>query len=219
MKYLFDYLLSIMSQETEPSLSEYARFYGLSIDHLEGNPLADLVVDNYLHDELEDPEDVFKIDDVVDVNLTERLEAGEDEAALLAFIKNVSYGSLTFDHDLKLDTHRIRNMKAELPILSTDQETDMLDFAAPVVPDLANEHLPFESVDEEADEGLTWPSHYFSLPNEYMAKVKNEVLEMSEGLVRYMQETLNFSADEALPTFDVEVSNYKRVSVIYLLIR
>ena len=204
-----------MSQETEPSLSEYARFYGLSTDHLEYDPLVGLSKESDVHSHLKDPDGVFKIDDSLNIDLTELPVVGKDEAVILASIIESPYKTLTFDQDLEIDIHRVRNMKAELPMLTTDHEIDMLRFASPIVPDLAYEHLPLEIVDEEADEGLIWASRSRMLPDEYMIKAKEEQLEVSEEDVRYMYETLHWDTEgEEHPVFVAEHWTYKRVSII-----
>ena len=65
-------------------------------------------------------------------------------------------------------------MKLELPMLSTDHELDMSEFAKSVIPDLINEHLPLESLDEEADEGMSWPSAFTDLLDDVFQRFKAE---------------------------------------------
>ena len=205
-----------MSQETEPSLSEYARSYGLSINHLECNPLGCLPKESDVHSHLDDPDGVFKIDDSLDVDLREVPLAGKDEAVLLTSIIKSPCKTLAFDQVLGIDAHRFRNMKAELPMLTTDHENDMLRFASPIVPDLAHEHLPREIIDEEADEGLAWASRSRMLPDEYMVKAKEEQLEISKEDVRYMHETLYWNATgEEHPVFVAEHCTYKKVCIVH----
>ncbi|KAL8825383.1 MAG: hypothetical protein Q9191_004451 [Dirinaria sp. TL-2023a] len=200
-----------MSQETEPSLSEYARFHGLSIYHLDYNPLSGLSKESILQSHLKDPDRCFKIDSSLDVNLEERLQFGEDEALVLASLAENPRKIFAFDQDLEIDTHRVRNMKVEVPMLTTDHEIDMLHFASPLVPDLAHEHLPFESVDDEADQGLFWPSQLYRLPDEYMTEAEKEQLEISKDDLMSMHETLHSKANEEEGlVFDPGDTTYKR---------
>lgn len=83
-------------------------------------------------------------------------------------------------------------MKLELPLLTSDHDIDMQRFARVMVPDLANEHLPLESLDEEADEGLSWPSTYAALPDLYSRQSSNEKLEVSPVLMSYMRNALDY---------------------------
>ena len=206
----------MMSQGTEPSLSEYARFYGLSIGHLDYNPLLGLSKESVLHSHLEDPDGGFKIDESLDISLAERLQVGVDEAILLASVTASPPKAFVFDQDSEIDTHRVRNLKAEIPLLATDHEIDMQQFASPVVPDLVHEHLPLESVEDEADEGLAWPSRFYRLPEEYMIKAEKEQLEISEEVLRSMHETLHSkSKGEDHPSFEIENPTYKRVCIAY----
>ena len=201
-----------MSQDIEPSLTEYARYYGLTIHHLEGNPLAGLATASDTIDHWEDGQDLFRIDDTRDVLPNEKFLAGKDEALLLGSIMKASQHISVSDEDAWVNTHRIRNRKVELPLLATDHESDMQAFAYPVVPDLANEHLPLESLDVEADEGLMWPSGCWTLPDKFMREAKKEELEVSVDVLRYLQASLFLdSTPETQFLFEGEVLNYVRV--------
>ena len=82
-------------------------------------------------------------------------------------------------------------MKLELPLLTSDHEIDMQRFVRVMIPDLANEHLPLESLNEEADEGLSWPSRYTALPDIYSRKSTDEKLDVSPVVLSYMANTLD----------------------------
>ena len=203
-----------MSEALEPSLTEYARFYGLAVNHLEVDPLVDLPALGDLHIELEDGPQLFKIDHTNGKVPEEKLAIGKDEALLLGSLKAASEHTLSFE-GIVLDPHRVRNMKLELPMLRTDHEANMQDFARPVLPDLAREHLPLEIVDDEADEGLSWPSECASLPDVHYAKCKAEKLVVSLDILDHMRdvwyhdraavENLSFELEE-LPRRKVKAS-------------
>ena len=197
---------------TDPSLTDYARFYGLTTNHLEVDPLAGLLISESAHIDLEDGPNLFKLDEAKAEVPREKLYVGRDEALLL--------GSLTesLEHNsfegVELDPHRIRNIKQELPMLRTDHETDMREFAPPLVPDLANEHLPLEMLDEEADEGLSWPSEYAALPDKYFDTCRAEKLEISITLLDYMRDLMScdkIAVDHS--SFEVEEIPRKKVQV------
>ena len=178
-----------MSETLEPSLVDYARFYGLAVNHLENDPLVDPPVPRDIHVELEDGPQLFKIDNTNGKVPQERLAIGRDEALLLGSLNAASEHTLSFE-GVVLDPHRVRNMKLELPMLRTDHEADIQDFARPVLPDLAHEHLPLEIVDDDADEGLSWPMECASLPDIFYAKCKAEKLDVSLGILDYVRDAV-----------------------------
>ena len=179
-----------MSQLTDPPLSDYARFYSLATNHLEVDPLAGLVIPENAHAELEDGPNLFTILDENAQVAEEKLHIGRDEALLLSSLNRRLDSSLSFE-GIDLDPRRIQKMKLELPLLRTDHESDMQDFARPIIPDLSNEHLPLEILDEEADEGLSWPSKYLSLADMYFENCKAEKLDISAEMLEYMRDILS----------------------------
>lgn len=140
--------------------------------------------------QLQDGPRLFKIDEAVAKVPEEKLVLGKDGIQLLSSLTNIPEYHPNFD-GVDLDPHRVRDMKVELPILRSDHDLDMQDFARTVVPDLANEHLPLESLDEEADEGLSWPSRYSALPEMYSRKSTAEKLEVSPDLLDYMRNAID----------------------------
>ena len=203
-----------MSQALEPSLIDYARFYGLAVNHLEVDPLVDLPALTDLHIGLEDGPQLFKIDDTNGKAPEERVAIGRDEALLLGSLNAPSVHTLSFE-GIVLDHHRVRNMKLELPMLRTDHEADMQDFARPILPDLAHEHLPLEIVDDEADEGLSWPSECATLPDRYQAKCKAEKLDVSPDILGYVRDVLYHDrAAVEDRSFELEELPRRKVKVI-----
>lgn len=199
----------------EPSLTDYARFYGLTTNYLELDPLAGLPSHEAAHAELDDEPELFRIDDEAEANpLEERLAIDRDTILLLGSnTKDLKHES-SFE-ELGLDPHRIRKLKLELPMLRTDHESDMQDFARKVKPDLANEHLPLELLHEEADEGLGWPPDLHALPDVLLDKCKAEKLDISLGLLDYMRIALNLdSAVVEQPSFELEEVPRKKVNLM-----
>lgn len=204
----------VMSQAVEPSLIDYARFYGLAVNHLEVDPLVDLPVLKDVHIELEDGPQIFKIDSTNGKAPEERLIIGRGEVLLLGSLNAASDHTLSFE-GIELDPHRFRNMKLELPMLRTDHEANMQDFARPLLPDLAHEHLPLENVDDEADEGLSWPSECASLPDVYYAECKAEKLDVSLDILHHVRNVLYYDrvAVEDL-SFELEELPRRKVKAI-----
>ncbi len=181
-----------MSEDVEPSILEYARFYGIALDHLKRNLLHESFPPDTISAQLEDPPGLFRIDNSSDSLPLERLSVGTEAAALLASIRELGQTSRRFDEDVHLDVHRFQKIKQELPILLTDHELDLQSFASQIVPDLENEHLPFEKLDEEADEGLKWPSTWYELPDRYFNEAKAEKSDTSKEGLLYLQDVLRF---------------------------
>jgi len=207
-----------MSQDMEPSLSEYARFYGLTTSHLDSNPLAGLAITHDLTERLEDDPELFTVDDAKDIDLNEKLFFGKQEALVLGCITETTQQDWDLDESSWLNPYRVRNMKMEIPMLKTNHEGDMRAFRCPIMPDLANEHLPLESLDDEADEGLTWPSSCQKLPDLYMRAAEKERLDVSIDELNYLQASLSLdSASELSLSFEGSGLEYARVSQTELL--
>ena len=180
-----------MSQEFEPSMLEYARFYGLTRNYLEDDPLQHLAAPHDIYPGLEDNDDLFQIRaDAVKIP-DERLTIDEDAASLLSSVLALAQQPPSRNgDDYEIDTRKVQRMKVEVPLLRTDPEVDLLHFAQKIVPDLANEFLPLETVDEEADEGLDWPSWCHNLPEELTRKLKAEKLDVTNDALVALQEAL-----------------------------
>jgi len=202
-----------MSQDMEPSLSEYAQFYGLTTNHLDIDPLSGLAVTHDLPEQLKDYPEMLKIDDAKDIDLNEKLLFGKQEALVLGSLTEAMQQDWDLDESSELNPHRVRNLKIEIPMLKTDHEGDMQVFCCPISPDLANEHLPLESLDDEADEGLMWPSSCQKLPDQYMRAAVKERLDVSIDELNYLQASLCLnSASESPLSFEGNGLEYARVS-------
>lgn len=184
----------MMSQDEEPSIIDYARFYGLIRDHLEDHPLQGLAAPHDFLSQLDDTAYLFQIRSGCIKVPEERLVVDAGTASFLEEIAGLAkYVPSQLENGI--DVRRVRRMKHELPLLRTDHEVDLLRFAPRILPDLEHEFLPFETIDEEADEGFNWPMRCHELPAEYDRKVKAERLVFpKEGLIE-LQETLRSSLE------------------------
>ena len=202
-----------MSQIVDPPIIDYARFHGLACDHRQLSPLRELTVPENIGSFLNDPPELVHID-LSNVKIPEeRLAIDAGAASLLSSItESAKHSPSHSDQDLGINRHRVRGMKHELPLLRSDHELDVLRFAAPIVPDLKNEFLPFETVDIEEDEALEWPSSYHALPGEATKKSESEKIEVSEDDLLFLQHTLKsqFESTEH-EAFEVDDLPYKKV--------
>ena len=181
-----------MSPKVDSSIIDYARYHGLIRDHLEDDPLEHITHSADILSDLEDDHlpqihpDIARIPD-------ERLTLDKDAVSLLASIAALAQTPPARNDGISdFDVHRVRRMKLELPMLRTDPELDLLRFAPRIVPDLENEFLPLETVDQEADEGFDWPSWCHSLPDEYIKRIKAEKLEVTSDALAILQEVIQF---------------------------
>ena len=212
-----------MSQEEEPSVIDYARFYGLIRNHLEPHPLQDIAArDNVPSIE---PESHSGLSGINFANLQipeERLTVSAGAASLLSCILALAK-EIPLRHDDGVEIHRVRDMKHGLPLLRSVHELDMLNFAPQVVTDLRHEFLPLETVDEEADEGLTWPSKCYDLPEKYAKRSESEKLQVSSGAFAFLKETLAFHREggihEVFEHFEHDDLYYKKVCTIHTIQR
>ena len=183
-----------MSQGEEPSIIDYARFYGLISDHLEPHPLQGIAARDSFHPlELDDDDGLLPPNFATYGTPQERLTVDAGAAAILSSI--AALAEVPPAGDDVTDVHRIKNLKLELPLLRSDHEVDMLNFGTWIVPDLENDFLPLEPVSEEADEGLTWPPFCYQLPEKFTNELALEKLHLSSNVLAYLQETLNFHLD------------------------
>lgn len=208
-----------MSQNNDHDLLEYARYYGLAYDHQQNDPLADIrpLEKNEFLEQLQDPPDVFSIDQIYEFPPPERPSVSKSALSLLQEAIVTSSESISFDDDKReLNHHRVRNFKLELPMLRTDHELDIIEFTPQVVPDLEHEFLPLEIMDEEADEGLSWPTKYSTLFDEYARKFESETLTVSNDALIYLRDALKVPLGREVDALEAEFLPFERVRSSWL---
>lgn len=206
-----------MSQDVEPSIIDYARFYGLACDHRQLCPLQGLKLLEDLGSFLDYPPELVHID-VSDVKVPdERLTVDAGVASLLSSITESAKHLPSLSHqDLGIERHRVRRMKHELPLLRSDHALDIVRFATRIEPDLENKVLPFEMVDVEEDEGFEWPSIYHGLPDELTKKSRSEKLEASKDDFLVLQHTIKPQIEcVEHGAFEVDDFQYKKVTGLF----
>ena len=201
-----------MSQENEPALLEYARFYGLAVDHQKVSPLAYVDEPQDYIDQLEDPPGVLDLNGL-DVRLTtEKITIEESALRYLHDVLSLPDKSLGLEENDGFDVHRVRNLKQDLPLIHTDHALDMLGFAPHDPPDLACEFFPPEKVEEEADEALNWASSHHALSEEFAHRVGAEKLVVSNEALLSLRDALKSQSEgKTPPSFDFEEPSYRRV--------
>lgn len=193
-----------MPDETEPSILEYARYYGLCRDHLDINPLDLVPSPDDFSVEPDAGLQWLALDFGITIPPSEKLVAVKEASTLLAATNPKQYEGCDSEGFDPLPTHRIRNLKLELPLLRSDHEVDMLNLVRRIEPNLAEEFIPFETVDDELDEGIGWPSSCHELPDMFFQKAQNEKLEVPKEVVAYMKAALDNRIQGKEPIFDYE---------------
>ncbi|KAI4186184.1 MAG: hypothetical protein L6R41_003633 [Letrouitia leprolyta] len=203
-----------MSECQEPSLIEYARHFGLCVNHLERNPLGVLPPPEETILQLEDDESIWQqFRERAASPKPERLTAVKEASTLLAATNAKEYQNCHFDiQDPDLSQiHHVRDLKHELPLLRSDHDVDMLNFMRRIGPNLEDEFFPLEKVDDEQDEGFGWPSSYCDLPDLVFEKVQNERLGMGKKVLAYLKSMLDIHVDDlGEMAFENVLPMYKR---------
>ena len=173
-----------MASDREPSILEYARFHKLAFDHLAVSPLKDFKAPEDFLQALHDPPDLFSFENQATQTLHERLCLDAETTGYLASILTPPLPPLSPTSHIEARRKRRKDLYLELPLLMTDHEYDMQIFKQPLEPDLTNEFLPMEDINEEADEGFTWPQRFLDWPQKMWKRLETEKLELGEDGVK-----------------------------------
>ena len=184
--------------EREPTVLEYARFYGLCEDYTSENvPRSPVIIlsDEAFDQHLRDPPDVpttLSADNYCAHELIKEPIAISVQSALL--LKSVFSlpDPLGGGDVVPIRRERSRGMKLEEPVLRTDNELDLLAFGNADTPDLANLQIPLEPAREGEREGmdqlqLGWD--YATLKDEW-ARLESARLEVKRGHLLYLQDAI-----------------------------
>jgi hypothetical protein len=174
----------------ELSALQYARFYGLAVNHLaEPYPIEDIQLLQPSTEKLV-AEDVHlpQIELPPDFSINEHLTPGKDTAQQLASVvrETMSVSGFNSITALLLDVRKTKGLREEEPLLRGNPEEDCRNFAKKNEIDLKYIKLPMDSLDDEKDEGLGWSSKLWALPAEAMKKVKAEKSSVTKGDLVYL---------------------------------
>lgn len=185
-----------MSESSEPTIIEYARFYGLIKDHRNLNPLTLLPEPDYGPLRLEEPNESANIGSLQTSLANEKLVISKDAAKLLLACTTAPTTEACGNEALLGVRQSAYKEKVEVPILLTDHELDVQRFGQRVEPDLAGFNLPYERIDEEHDEGFTWPDKYYIRRDELDSNCIGEKIEATRDVFVYLQNALDDSYTE-----------------------
>lgn len=207
----------IDSEEPELSPVEYARAQDLCRDHLKHDPFAylDLLGRKNDEDGLTEDSHLPQFHLSADVNVDERLTLPQEAAKLLAYAKR---GESDWIHDdvvlSLLPGKNSKSLRVELPLLLTDPELDMADFATKDGFDvkLHDVRFPLEIVDNESNGGVDFPRSYMALEAEAIKTIESERLEVTREALTCIQNALKdeFTEDDRARIWQY-AHTYKRV--------
>ncbi|KAL9625164.1 MAG: hypothetical protein Q9160_000565 [Pyrenula sp. 1 TL-2023] len=184
--------------EKEPTLLDYARFHGLAIPLTNFDPLSEFLAAHPPQISLDDPPGCQPTSTLLNPALVqsltrEKIVVNRNVAELIArCIKPPKHPPWSLFDDYR----RIRDLKVELPLLSTDPELDVEQFlsqAKSPVPNLGG--LQPIVVDEENDEGLSWPRKYFDAGDHLNKIVKKEKLDTTREALAGLRRLLERPVD------------------------
>ncbi|MCJ1283286.1 hypothetical protein MMC26_002614 [Xylographa opegraphella] len=202
-----------MWQDNEPSILEYARFYGLTVDHRHSHPLAEVPQSLSTASSVYES-DVLEISKDLGTIATERLELEKGAAIFLVSITNTKNYASSAGEDSLPKTHRVRDLKFELPLLKSDHELDLRQFVGRIVPDLSSERLPLENLKDDLDEGLGLQSSYDELYVKVSAKYSVEKLAIPKDALLYLRDTIQqLKPGDEQPRHDYHFTQYQRSTV------
>lgn len=214
---------------SEPSVLEYAREQGICVDYTTELPrLIDMClslkggIDREPRGQFDrDPQDDFDQDVTNAARALTRQRLALNKEAVFLLKSVLTLQQRPDDNVLATDGRQIRILKLELPVLQTDNELDMLHFGTRVEPDLRDlrTRIPSEDVDEDNDEGFSWPVKYAMYPAQCDAKLKSEKLAITRDALAFLQN----AAKAESPTQDearivAEEIQYSRVGARLVLI-
>lgn len=211
----------IDEREESFSLLEYARHYGIAINHFDYPSIDDelgTLRDNTLLDSLHDEDDqhLTQFDIPVYDIPRERLQCGKGAAILLSKVNGDRLTSAELNTDLLslLDVRKIRNLRVELPLLRSDHATDCREWAKKVdIPVLLEHHnLPEEILNDELDEGLGWPTSYLDLPQQFDKKTEEEKIVVDRSAMLGLADMLkdDWTQEDQTAVWEIACP-YKRV--------
>lgn len=181
--------------DDEPSILEYARMAGIARDHqLDDTSVNDLLImkENLDHDFFSylKHDHLSPLDLQGGINLNERLSVSKGAARLLTSVaqdeNRESIDSMLYP---LLGSRDVKKLRVELPLLLTDNESDLWRFARRDGFNLKPHAIrfPLELVSIENNEGLEFPPEFYDLETEAFDAIMNEKIEVTRTSIIYFQ--------------------------------
>lgn len=181
-------------EDNREILLEYARSHGLARHHT-STDYQDIrcfvTINDDLFIDLADPEDAPTLKSPDDLIQPERLTLDPSGMKLLASVLRYDSSSMVGDDgDDMFDLRRCSKLKLDTPLLRTDPELDYRTFARSRPDEDLKIDLQMLHVDEESDEGLSWPAEQRTLPSKFNELCGTEKLEIPKEAVLWLRSAL-----------------------------
>lgn len=202
-----------MSDSLEPTIIEYARFHGLIKDYQTLNPLTILPEPDSRAPSLEERKESANIESLQASLVNEKLAINKEAVKLLSSCTAAPDIRSWDNEELLGPRYHAYKQRLEVPILLTDHELDVQRFGQRIEPDLAGFNLPYERIDEQHDEGFTWPEEYYVRHEGLDSRCTGEKIEATRNVFVHLQNALKDSyTDEDEEALLESELRHKRVS-------
>lgn len=194
----------------EPSVQEYARSHALTVDYrsedlLRGLPVCEETAENGCKSP-SIPEPDGPMSSALQEPLDICLQA-------IQMLQDVTKQQVNPGIEInEVIPHSRAALRFELPLLSTDNELDLLCFGTCTDPKLSSESIQHIAVKEDHDEGLSWPSYYHSMSDTTLTHIRNDKLEIGTEAVKLLFEAVNVSG-HCQDMSDEQLSTRPRVAI------
>ena len=178
--------------EEDISALEYARQNGLARNHLTEPPLSSIfeTILEGIYDSVMDDMDLQQLHISVDYGLNERLTISKEGAQVIAWaLRPEQPKSIDAVVCSMLGSRDFKMIRLELPVLKTDHESDVKEFARRQAfePQLKDVRLPLEELDEKKNETLEFSPAIWNLAADQMEDLRKEKITVSRETLQFIQ--------------------------------
>ena len=183
-----------MATADHQDVLEYARLHSLCQDHLADPYPFSCPIDwkSETNESLDDSQ-LTQLHLSTNISTDERLNITKEGAQLIASIAR-DESALPDPFTVPIfDTYRLKKLRLELPLLKSDHDNDCREFLQRTgyKANLTDIKFPNEDVDEENDEGLTFPARFWKLGPEMMQSIAKEKVEVTRDGMEFLQTMLS----------------------------
>lgn len=219
-------------EEDELTPFEYARYHGITRDHLSDSSAFDHIkalkeaIDSSPDGFLTDHSHLPRLSLGPPPDLRDRFSTPREALTYLRdFQQEMHPDNIEAIMDPMLTSRKLRSLRVELPLLRSDHETDCANISRERLRQgfeirLQDIKLPLEIVDEENGEGLSIPSKYLDVAHKIVQDIKKEKLSCSKETLSYLAKTLKepWTQEDEDRVWAAEKKHHRVRSNTYLLL-
>ena len=205
----------LAGMETLPSVVRYARHYGICYDYRNESPLYKLQEVDLVDDDTTLPELPDFVLPTAEPLTDLKLRLSRQASKLL--ISATTLPPAPHWSTLLLDNQKPQLQKLELPLLSTDHEKDFQKFLLRRGLEPEDISFPVEILNEENDEGLSWPSPIRKLCTQWDSDIAHEKLQISRESLHLLECAMRDTWEDAdHKRFVLDLLKSKKVRILVL---